>query len=334
MNDVNSPIISIIVPVYNATTHLDKMINSIIYQTYKDWELLLINDGSIDNSLEICQKYSEVYKNIFTFSQKNKGVSAARNLGINKARGKYICFVDSDDWVDDNYLEVFINHMDENTMIVQDYKRILDNGNKIIGYNNGYNNEIFRIPKDINKIISEYKFIQGYPWNKLFIRKLIIDNQIYFIENINLGEDEIFYYEYLKFINKIIFINHNTYNYRASPDSLTSKNAKFPSEFLYCLECNKFYHHVLKINNSKDNQLLFQKKFSRNFNHLLRTILYWEGREYTDKEKIRFLKKMYSAYYNSLRYLKGDSLVQKIEYFLFRNKLFILLHFILKMRYN
>ena len=96
---MNNDLISIIVPIYNSEAYLEKCINSIILQTYKNWELLLINDGSIDHCKEICNSYAEVDRRIKVFHKENEGVSTARNIGIDNAKGKWIAFIDSDDFV-------------------------------------------------------------------------------------------------------------------------------------------------------------------------------------------------------------------------------------------
>ena len=99
------PVVSIIVPVYNAEKYLHRCIDSILAHTYTDFEILLINYGQKDKSGKICDKYATVDNRIHVFHKKNGGASAARNYGLDKAVGKYICFIDADDWVDSNYIE-------------------------------------------------------------------------------------------------------------------------------------------------------------------------------------------------------------------------------------
>ncbi|MCO7355473.1 glycosyltransferase family 2 protein [Riemerella anatipestifer] len=336
MNDITTPLFSIITPVYNSADYLKKCINSVLAQTQKSWELLLIDDGSTDDSLSICEYFGKNHENILVYSQENRGVSAARNLGIERSRGKYLCFIDSDDWVDEDYLENFVRNMGEgNFMVVQDHKRILENGKEIIRSVNGFNNEIFTLPKDLSKLIKEYRYIQGYACGKLYIRELIFDNNLRFNKKVTMGEDEIFYHKYLQLIYKIIFIASDSYNYVARLNSLTSRHAGYTSEFMYTLECNKFYHYILKNDNSEANKKYFTDKFSRNFNHLLRTIIY-HSRQYSRQERVQFLKDIYIANRESLRYLKGDTVLKKIDYFLFKMKMFYLLDIILilKTKYN
>ena len=112
-NEVSSPLISVVVPVYNTAEYLERCVNSLINQTFKDYEIVLVNDGSTDDSPEICRAYSEKYSFIKTVSRENGGLSAARNTGVAEASGRYITFVDSDDFVAQFYLEGLIRQIRE-----------------------------------------------------------------------------------------------------------------------------------------------------------------------------------------------------------------------------
>ena len=107
-------LISIIVPIYNTDCYLRQCLDSIINQSYKNFEVLLINDGSVDDSVMICKEFAEKDSRICYFEKENGGVSSARNLGLKNVKGNYITFVDSDDWVEENYLEVLYNALKEN----------------------------------------------------------------------------------------------------------------------------------------------------------------------------------------------------------------------------
>ena len=109
----NCELITVVVPVYNVEKYLERCINSIIHQTIKNIEIILVNDGSTDGSRKICEYYRENDERVILINQENQGLSAARNTGIDKATGKYICFVDSDDWVHEKYLETMYNDIKE-----------------------------------------------------------------------------------------------------------------------------------------------------------------------------------------------------------------------------
>ena len=100
---------SIIIPVYNAERYLHQCIESVIAQTFKDWEMILVNDGSKDGSLAICQEYTSKDSRIRVIDKPNGGPSSARNRGLDEAQGEYVYFMDADDWIEKNYLEVFFN---------------------------------------------------------------------------------------------------------------------------------------------------------------------------------------------------------------------------------
>lgn len=115
-----SPKISVIIPVYNTESTLHKCVDSILNQSYEDWELLLIDDGSKDHSAFICDEYAQQDKRIKVFHKENGGVSSARNIGIDNAEGKWITFIDSDDWVERNYLSNLYQN-DENDIVASYY---------------------------------------------------------------------------------------------------------------------------------------------------------------------------------------------------------------------
>ena len=107
------PKVSIIIPVFNVENYLERCLKSVIAQTFKDIEIIIINDGSIDKSLEICKKFAESDKRIILINQKNSGVSAARNTGIDIATGKYLSFVDSDDFITPDMIEFLLTNLEE-----------------------------------------------------------------------------------------------------------------------------------------------------------------------------------------------------------------------------
>ena len=112
MNDL----ISIVIPIYNASKYLEKCINSVINQTYKNLEIILVNDGSIDNSLDICNDFKDKDNRIKVISKKNEGVSKTRNIGIDKCKGKYLMFLDSDDYIDEIYVEKMYTYLTKNNL--------------------------------------------------------------------------------------------------------------------------------------------------------------------------------------------------------------------------
>ncbi len=211
--------ISIIVPVYNAKNTICRCVNSIIAQTYTDWELILIDDGSSDNCGEICDSYAAKYQKIHVIHQKNQGVSAARNIGINVAIGEWITFVDSDDYLADSFLSNFV--YDQNIDL------------QAMGMTNVYNDEKTEVLmpqktmiKSTVEALSVYLDIKFFmsPWAKLFKTGLLRSNKIEFPTDICYTEDEIFVKKYLCFTKQIRMIAVPDYYYtHFNENSLTSR---------------------------------------------------------------------------------------------------------------
>lgn len=168
---------SIIIPVYNAQDTLENCIDSILNQTYKDFEIVLINDGSTDNSQEIIDSYKKKYPKIIrSYSQKNSGVAVTRNNGIKYSEGKYLFFIDNDDYIDNNYIETFVNEIEKKNcdVVIGGYRRVTENGKLL------FQKEPFNSPW------SKYMFIT--PWGRIYKKDSLVKNNISFL-NLNIGED-------------------------------------------------------------------------------------------------------------------------------------------------
>lgn len=219
---MNTPKISVIVPVYNVEKYLSRCIESILSQTFTDFELLLIDDGSKDGSGEICDRYVERDSRVKVFHTGNKGVSAARNLGVYHSRGKWICFVDADDVVKINYLFTFVNcmHSERADLYVCGYEFLVKPKASIsLPFSIYHEDEI----QDF--IINSRKGnLLGVPWNKMFDAQIIKSNKLYFDSAVWSYEDELFVLQYLRFCHSVMTIPQCTYVYYfGNPFSLSSK---------------------------------------------------------------------------------------------------------------
>lgn len=238
--------ISIILPVYNSQNTVAKTIDSVIRQNYDNYELIIINDGSTDNSESICIEYATKYKEINYIKIENNGVSNARNLGMDSATGNYIMFIDSDDEYYENTLETIYKYIEqENDLIVFGYNRIHVHKNKtkemdtnITYLKNGKEKNIF-----IEKMQREYLFNQI--WNKVYKAKILKDNNIKFDTKIASGEDYRFNLQYIDCINNAIYISKILYNYYSTDTGLSLKTGP---EKLY-----------VKLENLKQQKLLYNK---------------------------------------------------------------------------
>lgn len=217
--------ISIIVPVYNCIRSLPRCIGSIQSQTLTDWELLLVDDGSTDGSGFLCDQFVTSDNRIHVFHKPNGGVSSARNMGLDHAKGEYVMFCDSDDWVEPEWCEQLYLAAVENPgcqPICNYYRRTADH-------------ETINRKKqceDMNESIAKADFFSlnryellGIPWNKIYIRSILEENHIRFQSGLSLGEDLVFNLDYLHCqTGGFTFINKPLYHYSVgSTDSLSSK---------------------------------------------------------------------------------------------------------------
>ncbi len=215
---MKTPEISVIVPVYNAEKYLRRCIDSILAQTFTDFELLLINDGSNDHSGEVCDEYAQKDFRIRVFHKENGGVSSARNMGLDNAMGNWVTFIDSDDAINSDYLYSMISQSDAD-LIMSSFE-IMDN---ITQWDNFINNHIF-FEDDIKYFIEKYIWSAQFcaPWCKLYKRS-IIDN-LRFNTEISLAEDTIFVFGYLCQVKSVRTIEKFDYLYnRHVDDSLSMK---------------------------------------------------------------------------------------------------------------
>lgn len=212
--------ITIITPVYNVEQHLERCIDSIITQTYPFFKLILINDGSTDNSFQICKKYQEKDSRISIYTQTNSGVSVARNKGLSLCTSPYCCFVDSDDYLNPHYLSNFIEGLSKDVDIVfQGINYITHNQKKEIKPIKGVytRDQLLNGISDINKFS-----IFGYVSTKLYKTQIIKNNNLIFNEEISISEDRIFSLQYLKYCNKLSVINKSAYFYLIHNNGLTA----------------------------------------------------------------------------------------------------------------
>lgn len=223
--------ITIILPVYNVETYLKQCLDSISNQTFKDFECICVNDGSTDNSLSILQEYSQKDKRFKVISQKNRGSSVARNTGIKNTNTKYITFIDSDDWVTENYLEVLYNKAEEtNADIVRaSYKFYFQ---KEKSFKSAKIREIHKINSnsDIERLYKGYA--GAFVWAKIYKTALIKDNNILFYEGFT-AEDCPFSALVYFYSKKIEFITDELLFYRKYSLSITQNTQKQSTDDFY-----------------------------------------------------------------------------------------------------
>lgn len=202
-----NPKISIIVPVYNAERYLHQCIDSILVQTHTDFELLLINDGSTDNSGSICNEYSQKDSRINVFHKENGGVSSARNFGITKSEGEYICFIDSDDWIESTFIEKLLLPL------------ITQNADVIFC---DYYKEYYNKTREVKSSSDFYNMkVLGMVWGKIYKKK-----SLFFDEDLKLSEDVHYNFRYAKDTLGLLKVDLTLYHYRILDSSAVRTYSK------------------------------------------------------------------------------------------------------------
>lgn len=236
---MDNPKISVIVPVYNVEQYLPRCIDSILDQTFTDFEVLLIDDGSTDNSGKICDEYAQKDNRIRVFHKKNGGVSSARNLGIDESKGELITFIDSDDWLKQNCLQKIITNIEDVDLLVFSYTWVFYDGStrtvtpkemKAEGTNE-IENFILHLRHNSAKAN-----MFGYPWNKVFRKNIVKQNNIKFEKDLHYCEDEIFVLSYCLKIKKTKSISASLYNHWLRNDSLTYRYISY-KEWMHLVSC-------------------------------------------------------------------------------------------------
>lgn len=243
--------VSIIIPMFNAEKYICACVKSIEEQVYKNIEIIIVNDGSTDNSYLICQELCRKYDNINLINVPNGGVSKARNIGLSYAKGDYIQFVDADDKVDKNYTSIMLRQLkhEDADLIVTAYRECGSDTSMTVGYRSTeffYKDDIFSELIKTNRLLNS-------PCNKLYKKELI---SFEFPEYLELGEDLVFNLSYAEQCKKMYFINTPLYNYITRAVSLTTKYNDKKFENIIQLDqicCSKYGLQEIYVNNLIDN---------------------------------------------------------------------------------
>lgn len=301
-------LISIIVPIYNVEDYLERCLASISKQTYKNLEIILIDDGSTDKSAEICDRFAEKDQRIVVVHKENEGVSAARNLGMRMAKGEYIGFIDSDDYIDLNMYETLYTAIENKNadLAVCGFEQVRINGQTQV--NDAHEN----IDWSKKNIIANY-FTQGIikeimyaPVNKLYRKSMLSD--LYFNTKYRMGEDILFVFECVERMNKMVYVQGAFYHYVMRKGSaMTSSFSEKRLEYIYAIReieriCLEKYPYV---------QESVQIWVYRHILNTLRQIIVTKSCK--QFEKFYLENKNYIAR-NKNKYYPKLSLNQKIDY--------------------
>ena len=268
--------ISVIVPVYGVEKYLPKCIESLVKQTFKDIEIVLIDDGSPDSCGKICDEYAENYEQLVVIHQVNQGVSAARNAGLKIAKGEYIGFVDPDDWIEASFLYVINKQIGDCDILVIGFDFDYEDGSTM---HVSIGDLEARQVCDKEECMLRLKFnatghnIFGYIWNKVFKADIIKTNKISFLKDVKFGEDEFFTLACCLCAHSLKIIPIPIYHYRQRPgslvhqaDTLLSVKHKYP-ELLRLIPfmqtkalrkiCHKWAYHILQDIAKKSNPFFY-----------------------------------------------------------------------------
>lgn len=311
--------VSIIIPVYNTSIYLEKCLNSLINQSLKEIEIICINDGSTDNSLEILQKYAQSDKRIVIIKQKNKGQSAARNAGINAAQGEYIGFIDSDDWTDETMFEKLYNNAKSfDSDITMCSINVYDEKTGKFDVNDPYMTlDLF--PKSFKSKAFNYKDCLDFlfricvtPWNKIYNNSWIQKNDLKFEEGINF-EDTIFSVETLIKSEKISLVDEPLVMYRrASQTSYSVGNYKLDYKKMDFFTIFDHLEKILKENSVYELLKDYFAFYKRN------NLIYWYEKIENKEVKKQYYRKLVKIYpdfrfYNIILWAKKNKLKKKIK---------------------
>lgn len=334
--------ISIIVPVYNASAYLEKCINCLLNQTYNNIEIILINDGSVDDSYDKCKKLAEQYDNIVVITQKNLGPSAARNSGIRVATGDYITFVDADDEIDNNYLELMESSIDEDIDIVCCSYKVLESGKEESMFENDFsaNTVLEKEPIFLQLMYRHYghqgenSTAIGVPWGKLFRTSFLEEYNLLFDTNLRRMQDNDFIMRCVYFAKGVKYINNFLYIYRVEHNNSYKTYSYSPDIYLKILNNrDKFYKAHPDLNTD-----LIRRYFIKEcFIDLMLSIHYYVGESETKVMAIENIKQLvkegiFSQLIKQKEVKRELTRKQVIQYYLVKYKRYNILYHIYKNR--
>lgn len=308
--------ISIIVPIYNAELFLEKSIQTLLDQTLKKIEIILVNDGSTDNSLNICYKLQSKDNRIKVFSKENQGVSSARNFGIKKSTGKYIGFFDADDFVMPDMFEILLDNLLSTNSDMACVKYVITKENKLKYFHDKHNVVVFN-NEDALKSLLTYKSIYNEVVVKLFKKEIITSYNLEFPLEYTIAEDRYFVFNYLLYCKNICYNSIRKYNYvyrntsamhsqyslknissfYVSEDILKIVNEKKP----FLSEYAEMGYYIAKINNLK--LMIKEKKIDKTIQPFY----------------FKVLADLNEHDYNKYNFWKYLSTKKKIEYFFMKH---------------
>ena len=258
--------VSIIVPIYNAEQYLRRCVDSILNQEYTDYELLLVNDGSTDASGDICEEYGDRDPRVIVIQKENTGVSDSRNRALDRARGKYLQFLDSDDWITPDATRLFVRAAEEYgcDMVISDFYRVV--GERLSPKGDIEEEGVLtREEFAAHMMENPADFYYGVLWNKLYRRDIVEEHKLRMDTDISWCEDFMFNLEYIRYAKVFYALHAPIYYYVKRKGSLASQGINISKTVKMKLNVfeyyNNFYKHVLEEEDYEKNRLQVYRFF-------------------------------------------------------------------------
>ncbi len=298
--------ISIIIPVYKVEKYIRRCIESVLSQTYSDWELLLIDDGSPDMSGAICDEYEKKDSRIRVFHKENGGVSSARNHGINEAKGEWLVFVDSDDWIEDYYLAAFFKEApSKDVLLIQG--RYNDNSDGATIDTVVFKSGLYYANDKVKGIVENDLLFHGAPYCKLYNKDIVLEKRILFPDNYSYGEDTYFFLKYLKSAKGIKLLSATGYHY-IHYEGFNLSNKRHRSEHLLSF-LNDSFEAISEIDDVTGT--LQKEYFVSSLNLLKKTVISLYSLDYKRAERIIILDNLKKTC-RALLKVKGNKQIKDI----------------------
>lgn len=326
--------ISFIIPMYNAEPYIKECLESIVMQTAKDYEVILVNDGSTDKTEEICNGYIKQNQKIHLIQQDNAGPSAARNRGLSLAQGEWIWFVDADDWLESNAVEILMETIkrEQADIISFDFIQEEPNRRKII--KNGMYGLVEH--KKFCEIVMDQSFHFTLNWSNIFSKKFLLAHRLCYDESLSLGEDAEFMVRISACTHQVCIIQQALYHYRILPTSLSKTYYKESIASRYVATGKKLYEFVTQNSNHE---------MEISYDILMQRIIIWialydvfhplNSLSYVEKKKkmdVLLQEKMFAGALKR-KMKKSMGMSKKITIYCIRHHSYLMTALIARMRY-
>lgn len=294
-----SDLITVVVPVYNMEKYLYRFMNTLLSQTCDGFEVIIVDDGSSDNSIEMCNEYEQRFPELIKVIHKeNGGLSSARNTGIEAAKGSFIIFPDPDDWLEQDYVKKLMSIQKEYSPDLVCVGHYIEFDHKTVLANEGATFVTMNQKCALHSLF-ETPTISGFAWNKLYRMDIIKKNRLFFLDDVGTKEDLDFAYRYLKYCDKICFApNERVYHYYQRTGAAT--HSGFSRK-----KIDSFHVYEKIIDDTDDDYLKYRVKLEI-CNSAINTIWIYKNSSVDDKEAYSIIKDYLNRYLNI--YLKSSDI--------------------------